>query len=86
MPGCHRNFEDYVYEADGVEFWYARVLQTLPGYRGWQNFSKVIDKARKSSKNAENKVSDHFVNVNKMVTPGSGSEREISDNRGRSLC
>ena len=50
----HRNFEDFVYEADGVEFWYARDLQTLLGYREWRNFSKVIEKAQESCKNAKN--------------------------------
>lgn len=75
----HRNFEDFVYKADGVEFWYARDLQTLLGYREWRNFSKVIEKAQESCKNAKNEVSDHFVNVNKMVSLGSGAEREIPD-------
>ena len=39
----HRHFEDYVRDAGGVEFWYARDLQTLLGYKEWRNFMKVID-------------------------------------------
>jgi DNA-damage-inducible protein D len=75
----HKNFEDYVHEQDGVEFWFARDLQGLLGYTEWRNFSKVIEKARESCKNSDHRISDHFVDVNKMVALGSGGEREIGD-------
>jgi len=75
----HRHFEDYVHDAGGVEFWYARDLQVLLGYKEWRNFSKVLEKARESCQNAKHNISDHFVDVNKMVPLGSGSEREIAD-------
>lgn len=75
----HRHFEDYVHDADGVEFWYARDLQVLLGYKEWRNFSNVIEKARESCQNAKHEIADHFVDVNKMVPLGSGSEREIQD-------
>jgi len=75
----HRHFEDYVHDADGVEFWYARDLQVLLGYKEWRNFSNVIEKARESCQNAKHEIADHFVHVNKMVPLGSGSEREIQD-------
>lgn len=72
-------FEDYVHESDGLEFWYARELQSLLGYSEWRNFLKIVEKAKESCKNANGVVSDHFVDVNKMVPLGSGSEREIPD-------
>lgn len=72
-------FEDFVHESDGLEFWYARELQSLLGYSEWRNFFKIVEKAKESCKNANGVVSDHFVDVNKMVPLGSGSEREISD-------
>jgi DNA-damage-inducible protein D len=75
----HRHFEDYVHDAGGVEFWYARDLQALLGYREWRNFAKVIDKAKESCQTTKHVISDHFVGVNKMVPLGSGSEREIPD-------
>jgi DNA-damage-inducible protein D len=76
----HRHFEDYVHVQDGVEFWFARDLQGLLGYTEWRNFLKVIEKAREACKNSDHQISDHFVGVNKMVSLGSGSEREIGDN------
>jgi DNA-damage-inducible protein D len=75
----HQHFEDYVHVQDGVEFWFARELLTLLGYSEWRNFLKVIEKARKSCENSNNAISNHFVGVNKMVSLGSGSEREIED-------
>ncbi|MDP3397346.1 MAG: DNA damage-inducible protein D [Methanoregula sp.] len=75
----HKNFEDYVKVQDGVEFWFARDLQNLLGYTEWRNFLKVIEKARESCQNSNNAISDHFVDVNKMVPLGSGSMRELED-------
>lgn len=63
----------------GQEFWYARELQIALAYTEWRNFTKVIDKAKTACKGSEIPVSDHFVDVNKMVNVGSGAEREISD-------
>jgi DNA-damage-inducible protein D len=73
------SFEEHAQNKDGVEFWYARDLQKLLEYAEWRNFLKVIDKAQESCKNADSSVSDHFVDINKMVTVGSGAEREIED-------
>ncbi len=75
----HRHFEDYVHDAGGVEFWYARDLQVLLGYKEWRNFVNVVDKAKESCQTTKHEISDHFVDVNKMVPLGSGSEREIPD-------
>lgn len=54
----------------GNEFWYARELQKALEYSEWRNFSKVIDKAITACENSENAVSDHFVEVNKIVNAG----------------
>ncbi len=74
-----RSFEEYAHTVDGVEFWYARDLQKLLDYDDWRNFLNVIEKAKISCKNAGQGIEDHFVDVNKMVQLGSGSEREIDD-------
>lgn len=63
----------------GQEFWYARELQLALEYTEWRNFKKVIDKAMVACKGSENAVSDHFVEINKMVNIGSGAERELDD-------
>jgi len=64
---------------DGIEFWLARDIQHLLGYTEWRNFQKVITKAKTACDVASFNVPDHFVEVNKMVTLGSGSQREIQD-------
>ncbi len=54
----------------GQEFWYARDLQVALEYTEWRNFCNVIDKAKEACKGSENTVSDHFVDVNKIVSAG----------------
>jgi DNA-damage-inducible protein D len=75
----HKNLEDSVHVQEGVEFWFARDLQNLLGYTEWRNFTKVIEKAKDSCQTSNNAISDHFVDINKMVPLGSGSERELED-------
>jgi DNA-damage-inducible protein D len=64
---------------NGIEFWFARDIQHLLGYSEWRNFQKVIVKAKTSCEAGGNQILYHFVDVNKMVQLGSGSEREIED-------
>ncbi|HET9823818.1 MAG TPA: DNA damage-inducible protein D [Chitinophagaceae bacterium] len=72
-------FEHAVYDYKGIECWSARELQQIFGYTDWRNFLKVIEKARAACENAGEKISNHFVEVNKMVELGSGSQRQIED-------
>lgn len=74
------DFEDHSQNTEsGVEFWFARDIQHLLGYAEWRNFNKVISKAKTSCEVSGNLILDHFVDVNKMVVIGSGTEREIDD-------
>lgn len=75
------SFEAHANRTDGgVEFWLARDLQHLLGYAEWRNFSSsVISKAKTACEVSGHEVSDHFVDVNKMVDLGSGSQREVDD-------
>ena len=75
----HKNFEHCAHEEDGVEHWLARELQALLGYGEWRNFGLVIEKAKVACSNAGQPVSDHFVDVNKMIGLGKGAEREVDD-------
>ncbi|WP_027476160.1 DNA damage-inducible protein D [Curvibacter gracilis] len=75
----HKNFEDCARQKDGVEYWLARELQVLLGYKEWRNFDLVIDKAKVACEKAGQAVLDHFVDVNKMVELGSQSQREVED-------
>lgn len=72
-------FEVAAAEYEGVECWSARELQNLLGYSKWENFQKVIDKAKESCRNAGEQITDHFPDVRKMVPIGSGAEKEIDD-------
>lgn len=79
IKSLFEQFEQSVSEYEGIECWSARELQSLLGYSKWENFSKVIEKAKESCKNAGQNVTDHFPDVRKMVLIGSGAEKEIDD-------
>jgi DNA-damage-inducible protein D len=73
-------FEGHAQRTEGgVEYWLARDLQQLLGYAEWRNFGTVLSKAKTACELSEHPVTDHFVDVNKMVDLGSGSQREIDD-------
>ena len=72
-------FEAIANEYEGVECWSARELAQVLGYSQWRNFEGIIEKAKASCTNAGQEVSYHFADVSKMVTLGSGSQREVKD-------
>ena len=74
-----KSFEESAYEQDGIEYWLARELQELLGYADWRNFLNAVEKAKESCKTSNEAVSDHFVDVTKMVKIGSGAERKQDD-------
>ena len=63
----------------GTTFWLARDLQPLLGYERWENFAKVIEKAKTACSTSGYDLSDHFLDSTKMVDLGSGAQREIED-------
>lgn len=76
----HKSFDDYAQKTeDGLEFWFARDLQLLLGYDKWENFRKVIDKAKIACQNSGQNTSDHFPDIRKMITLGKGGKRQIDD-------
>ena len=74
-----KSYEDAVCMIDDTECWSARDLQKLFGYSLWQNFCKVITKAKEACENVDQALSDHFIDVNKKVELGSGAFREVDD-------
>ena len=74
------SFEGHAQQAEsGVEYWLARDLQTLLGYTEWRNFLKTVSKAETACEVSGHRVTDHFVDVNKMIELGKGGQREIDD-------
>lgn len=72
-------FEQAASELEGVECWSARDLQKLLGYGKWDNFEKVIQKAKDACKNAGEEVYYHFPDVGKTILMPKGAEKEITD-------
>ncbi|MBI3260145.1 MAG: DNA damage-inducible protein D [Ignavibacteriae bacterium] len=72
-------FEVAATRIEGVECWSARDMQLLLGYSKWENFEKVIQKAKDACTNAGENVLNHFPDVRKMVGIGSETERSIND-------
>lgn len=72
-------FESVASEIEGIECWSARELQKLLGYSKWENFEKVILKAKDACTHAGEIIEHHFPDVRKMVMIGSDAERIIED-------
>jgi len=75
-----KNFEDIKHiDEYGNEYWFARELQQVLDYKEWRKFLGVIDKAKDACNNSNFTLSDHFVQVDKMVEIGSGAKRKQVD-------
>lgn len=72
-------FEAASAEFEGVECWSARELQKLLGYSKWENFEKVISKAKDACLNAGEQMSDHFPDIRKTIPMPKGAVKEIVD-------
>ena len=62
----------------GVKYWFARELQVVLGYARWRRFCDTIERAKSSCETSGINVSDHFANVDKMITLGKGGKRNKS--------
>ena len=67
------------YGEEGKEFWYARELQIVLEYKEWRKFENVINKAKEACKNSGILILDHFGEMDKMVSIGSGAKRKQKD-------
>ena len=80
IDNTNKSFEDIKHiDENGVEFWYARELMPILQYSNWQNFEKIIDKAKISCKNSGISVFEHFIDVNKLSKRANNAEVEIKD-------
>ena len=72
-------FEAAASDLEGVECWSARELQELLGYSKWENFEKVIQKAKDACNNAGEEENYHFPDIRKTIPMPKGAEKEIDD-------
>jgi DNA-damage-inducible protein D len=72
-------FENACYIYKDLECWSARELQEILGYTKWDNFLKVVEKAKISCENVGEKTFNHFADIGKMINLAKGAQREISD-------
>lgn len=81
LQALQHNLESSVQRADseGIEFWFARDLQSPLGYARWENFQTAIQRAMESCEASGHAVDDHFRGVTKMIELGKGGVREIDD-------
>ncbi len=76
----YKNFEQIKRKReDGTEYWSARDLSEVLQYKKWENFAKVINRAKLACRNSGYEILDHFPEVRKMVEIGSNTIRELLD-------
>lgn len=75
-----KTFDDIKHINDfGEEYWEARELMKILGYKKWERFNNVIETAKIACKQSQCLVDDHFPQVGKMVGIGSKTKRIIID-------
>ena len=76
----NKSFENIKHiDENGVEFWYAREIMPILQYSNWQNFEKIINKAKMSCQNSDISVVEHFIDVNKLSKRANNAEVVIND-------
>ena len=71
---------------DGNEYWYARELQQILGYKEWRYFSAVIEKAQVACSQSNNNINSHFGVNTKIVKAGVSSKTIIDYKLSRYAC
>ncbi len=67
------------FDSSGKEYWLARELQPLLGYRQWRQFEDCLERAKLACRNSGAQVNDHFADARKMIKAGKGATRELQD-------
>jgi hypothetical protein len=70
-------FEAASSDLEGVECWSARELQELLGYSKWENFERVIQKAKDACNNAGEEVDYHFPDIRKTIPMPKGQSKDL---------
>lgn len=70
----------------GNEYWYARELQEMLGYKEWRLFSAVIEKAQIACLESNNVVDSNFGVYPKIVKTGVSAKSIIDYKLSRYAC
>lgn len=70
--------DDMAHKENGVEFWFAREVMPVFGYSQWRRFEEAVKRAMVSAETNGTPVQNHFAEVGKMVSLGSGAKREVN--------
>lgn len=82
-----KNFEDIKHiDEYGNEYWYARELQTMLGYKEWRLFSAVIEKAQIACSQSNNFINSNFGVYPKIVKTGVSTKNIIDYKLSRYAC
>lgn len=82
-----KNFEDIKHVDEyGNEYWYARELQTMLGYKEWRLFSAVIEKAQIACSQSNNFINSNFGVYPKIVKTGVSTKNIIDYKLSRYAC
>ena len=73
-------------DENGVEYWLARELQTMLGYKEWRLFSAVIEKAQIACSQSNNSINSHFGVYPKIVKAGVTTKSIIDYKLSRYAC
>lgn len=76
----NRTFEEIKHvDGDGVEYWYARELQTVLDYKEWRKFEGVIQRAKETCKNTGISEVEHFVGTDKTIAMPKNATKTMND-------
>ena len=73
-------FEDIKHiDKFGNEYWLARELQNVLGYKQWRSINELIERAKVVCRESKYDIDDHFAKKRKMVDIGSKTKRKVID-------
>lgn len=82
-----KNFEDIKHvDEHGNEYWEARELQQILGYKEWRYFSAVIEKAQIACSQSNNNINSNFGVNTKIVKTGVSTKEVIDYKLSRYAC
>ena len=76
----NKTFEDIKHiDENGIEYWCARELQLVLGYKEWRKFENVIKKAIDACENSGISAFEHFVGTDKTIQMPKGATKSIKE-------